>query len=165
MAQWQYNSFERTLMLKIGHIAKPWTLAVIPIYKTTLMRRQLFILLTLLTSSSFHSGFCQNNIDLEEIKVFTQDSTSEYFYDSLIQEFQDNPSSFGAAKGLNIYYGKLFSKYYKTFNFSEDERKFNEFLSRRNFKKAIPLGEQILKNDPVNFEIIFKLVGAYSLSD
>lgn len=124
-----------------------------------------FVTLFFLTFLFIQNGHSQNTIDLEEIKRLTKDSTSRYFYDTLVSDFMTVPHSFEMTKGLNLYFGKLYSSYYKIYNFSHDEVEFDKFLSRRNYKKAIPLGEEILKHDPVNLEILLKMLTCYIDTD
>src|SRR5688572_5126301 len=79
-------------------------------------------------------------INLEEIRALSRDTSSRYFYDTLVVDFLREPEDFEMTKGITIYYGKLFSKYYKPYDFSEDEVNFDDFLRRGNYARAITLG-------------------------
>lgn len=123
------------------------------------------IAIYILTFLFIQNGLSQGSINLDEIKRLTKDSTSRYLYDTLVHDFLTIPHSFEMTKGLNLYYGKLYSHYYKIFNFSDEETKFNQLLSKRKYKQAILVGEEILKNDPVNLEILLKILACYTESD
>jgi|GEM_PF-1882344 len=103
----------------------------------------------------FSTGvFAQSAIDLDKIKLVTQDTTNEYAYATLVEEFLKNPESFSIDKGSYIYYGQLYSKGYRIFNLSEDRTKFDKFSNRQNWKKALPYGEKLLIENPVDIEIL-----------
>ena len=122
---------------------------------------QRFVLILILGFSlADHQGECQG-IDLEEIRTLTHDSTSKYFYDTLVKEFFVDPGHFEMTKGMNLYYGKLYSKYYRPYAFNEQERKFDELMKRGYYAAAISIGEEIRKKDPVNFELLLKLLKCY----
>lgn len=118
------------------------------------MIRLFFLTLSILLAS--HS-FGQRNLDLKLIDKLTNDSTSEYFYSKIVFEFQHSPATIDPLKANYLYYGKLFTKTYKMFQFSADENEFNKLLGKGKYKKAIPLGENILQSDPANLDIISKL--------
>jgi hypothetical protein len=102
-------------------------------------------------------SFGQSSLDLKEIERLTNDSTSDYFYPRLISDFNNQPQYFDSVKAKFLYYGKLFTKSYKMFQFSIDEIEFNKLLSKGKYKKATPIGEKILHENPANIEITSKL--------
>ena len=108
-----------------------------------------------------NTSFGQTELNLKEIEKLTKDSTSEYFYPTLISEFNNTPKFFESKKAKFIYYGRLFTKSYKIFQFTADDNQFNNFLSKSKYKKAIPFGEKILQDVPANIEIISKLQLCY----
>ena len=112
-----------------------------------------------------NTSFGQTKINLKEIEKLTKDSTSEYFYSTLISEFNNNPKFFASEKAKFIYYGRLFTNSYKMFQFTADDKQFNNLLSKGKYKKAIPFGEKILQDIPANIEIISKLQLCYEKSD
>jgi len=122
--------------------------------------KSLFILTVALIFAQ--NGFCQNTIDFKEIQTLTKDSTSRYFYDTLVHDFLTVPQTFEETKGLNVYYGKLYSKYYKVYDVNGEEHKFSQLIQKGNCKKAITVGDQILKGDPVNLEILLKMFSCYN---
>ena len=105
--------------------------------------------------------FGQSAIDLDKIKRDTQDSTNAYFYPGLVDEFVRSPENFSLDKGMHIYYGQLYSKGYKIFNLSEDRMLFDKFFNRENWNKALPYGEKLLGENPVDLEILRKMRFGY----
>jgi hypothetical protein len=116
--------------------------------------------LIVLCSLANHQGKCQG-INLDEIRTLTHDSTSKYFYDTLVKEFFIDPRHFEMTKGMNLYYGKLYSRYYRPYAFNEEEPKFDDLMKRGNYAAAVEVGERILEKDPVNFELLLKLLKCY----
>ena len=117
--------------------------------------KRIFYLTLLLLFTNFLFG--QSSLDLKEIEKQTNDSTSDYFYPRLISEFNNQPQYFDTVKAKFLYYGKLYTKNYKMFQFSTDEIEFNKFLNKGKYKKATPIGEKILQENPANIEILLKL--------
>lgn len=115
--------------------------------------------------SAFSLG---QEIDLEKIKNNTQDKDSKYYYDKLVEEFiQSNQSLLADKEKLqNLYYGKLFSPYYKeSSEMKSDYLKFMKLVGAKKIKKypkAIELGENILKKDPINLMVIMNLRNSYT---
>ena len=108
----------------------------------------------------FHFGLAQG-IRLDEIKSATRDSSNAYFYPRLIDEFVSQPEYFSADKGKFLYYGQIYSRYYKLFDFGKNVGQFNLQMQRGRMKKAIPLGEKVLEENPVNLEVLMKLGYCY----
>lgn len=118
------------------------------------MKRIFYLSLLLLFTNL---SFGQTSLDLKEIDKLTNDSTSDYFYLRLISDFNNQPQYFDSVKAKFLYYGKLYTKSYKMFQFSTDEVEFNKLLSKGKYKKATPIGEKILQENPAYIEILSKL--------
>lgn len=123
------------------------------------MTRKLFFAFVIMTSAIHLNA--QRRIDLVTLKTIVTDPNSASFYDSLVVKFVKNPKSIDLTMAVRLYYGKMYSKYYAPFKVTEQERAFNKALKRRKFKKAIPIGEAILKSDPVSLETTVNLLIAY----
>jgi len=93
--------------------------------------------------------------------LLTTDPSSRYFYDTLIVDFLKAPNDFEMTKSICLYYGKLYSRFYKPYNFSEAETSFEEFFRQGNYQRAIALGERIVEKDPVNFMVLLQLLKCY----
>jgi hypothetical protein len=127
-----------------------------------MMMRPFFLSLIFVINGSLYA---QSFLDLKEIGNRTNDSTSAYFYPTLIYQFKNNPQSFDTTKAKFLYYGKLYSKNYKMFQFTGDDKEFNRLLNKHSYRKAIPFGEKILQEDPANIEVNVKLNLCYNKGD
>lgn len=125
--------------------------------------KQIFIL-TLSCFTTSIVALSQAPLDLNEIKKSVQDSTSSSSYRSLIEEFNQNPSALDTSKGGIIYYGKLFTGY-DPFRINFHELDFNKLVLQNKYKQAILKGEELIKSDPVNLEVLSKLLLCYSKTD
>src|SRR5687768_2223661 len=100
-------------------------------------------------------------IDLAEIKASTNDPYSKYFYDTLVRRFLEQPYDFEMAKGMNLYYGKLYSKNYQPHPIDGQENNFADWIRRENYDRAIVIGENMLEKDPVNVSLLLQLLKCY----
>ena len=57
-----------------------------------------------------------------------------------------------------IYYGNVFTDSYNPYGLSKDQSKFMELYRAKKYKKAIAYGEKVLKENPVNLKITFKMM-------
>lgn len=119
------------------------------------------LLVSLFVASMAYTANAQGSVDLDEIRRLTQDTNSRYFYDTLVNEFVTDPNNIELTKGKSIYYGKLFSRYYKVYEFSDDESVFHEHIDKQHFWQAIELGERILCEDPINLDILVNMFQCY----
>jgi hypothetical protein len=104
-------------------------------------------------------------INFEQLKAFVNDNNSPFYYDQLIYEFLNDTSAFHKEyqKSYYLYYGKLFSSYkYKSLELKPRHLKFMKQLASKKYAKAVILGEELLKNDPINLTIILNLIICYS---
>jgi len=108
------------------------------------------------------ASFCISaQVNLEEIRKLAADDATAYYYDSLVQDFLTNPGDFEMSKGITLYYGKLFSDDYEPYAFSPQVTNFDEAFRVQNYRRAIVLGEKIVKKDPVDFTVLLKLLKCY----
>lgn len=112
----------------------------------------------------FNLSFSQS-INFETIKDNVTDRNSSYYYDQLISEFLNNTSAFQneKVKSYYLYYGKLYSSYYTKFLEGKNNYlKFMKQIAAKKYTKAVILGEELLKNDPVNLTVILNLIICYN---
>lgn len=112
----------------------------------------------------FNLSFSQS-INFETIKDNVTDRNSSYYYDQLISEFLNNTSAFHneKVKSYYLYYGKLYSSYYtKSLEGKNNYLKFMKQIAAKKYTKAVILGEELLKNDPVNLTVILNLIICYN---
>lgn len=124
------------------------------------MKTIYFLLFFCLSSISFS----QNLIDLEEIKKSVTDSTSNYYYEKLVYKFGFDPSAMDSLEIKHLYYGKFYGKY-KMSDFDKEKFEFTDLIRDKKFKKAIPIGERLLKKDPTKLEVLGFMVQAYEAED
>ncbi|WP_312076662.1 DUF4919 domain-containing protein [Chryseobacterium sp.] len=111
---------------------------------------------------SFFSA--QNGIDFKEISTNVKDSTGRYFYEKLVYKFGHLPDTLDSLEIKNLYFGKDYAS-------GADSKKivvvgdFLKLARAKKYKDAITEGEKILKEDPVNLEVLGTLVQMYDKSD
>lgn len=113
------------------------------------------LLLIVITAYSF--GQKISNIDFDLIKSKIKDSTSTFYYPTLIDRFVRADTTLTLEEYEYIYYGNVFSENYKPYETSENEEKFLEFYNQKKYNDAIPFGEKVLKENPINLKISFKM--------
>lgn len=87
-------------------------------------------------------------------------------YDKLLKRFVDNDTTLTDEEMNVVYYGAVFQKNYNPYSTHKKEKKFFNYYNNTKFKKALRIGEKILKKEPLNFKIVFKLLAcAYALKD
>lgn len=104
-----------------------------------------------------------SNIDFDFIKTKIQDSSSTLFYPLLIERFINADTTLTEKEIELIYYGNVFSESYKPYSTSEAEKKFMELYRQEKYKEAIPFGEEVLKENPINLKISFKMLVCYNV--
>ena len=120
---------------------------------------KVIVTIFVLTTAAAFPGSGQVNLD--EIRTLTTDTSSRYYYDTLLVDFLRHPEEFEVTKAITLYYGKLYSRFYKPYHFGEDEVAFDELVKRENYSRAITVGERILERDPVNLAVLLKLLKCY----
>jgi hypothetical protein len=103
----------------------------------------------------------QDKFDLDQIRISILDSNSEFYYAKLTKDFSVAPGKFSLAKGLHIYYGQLYAPAFNPLNFKEERKEFNKFLDEETWPMAIEIGQKILAENPVDLEILSKMVYCY----
>lgn len=111
---------------------------------------------------------CQNlfgqnisNIDFDYIKKETQDSLSLYYYPSLLTRYLNFDSTLTEKDFSILYYGNVFYDKYNPYGNGKGEKEFMDLYKKGNFEEAIPFGKSILIENPINLEIIFKMLVCY----
>lgn len=104
----------------------------------------------------------QNSVDFNDINKKVQDSTGQYFYEKLVYKFGHLPTTLDSIEAKYLYYGQTFG--------SKDKEivPIGDFLEKargKTYKEAIDEGEKILKKEPVNLEVLGRLVQLYEKSD
>jgi len=103
-----------------------------------------------------------SNIDFDEIKLVIQDSSSIYYYPLLIERFYQSNSYLLENEYKYIYYGSVFSDGYNPYGLSDNnEKKFRELFRQSKFDEAIPYGQEVIRKNPINIQILRLLTTCY----
>lgn len=106
--------------------------------------------------------FMAQNIDLKAIKTNIEDEKSEFYYERLMTRFQATPELMSDEEMKHLYYGKLFTKYYRIFK-DEDYKKSEKIMigiyqknnpEKSEIKEVLALGEKLLEKDPFDMRIL-----------
>jgi hypothetical protein len=107
-----------------------------------------------------------SNIDFDKIKLTVQDSSSNYHYPYLIERFLDFETDLMENEYHYIYYGSIYQDNYSPYRRSDNEKMFFEKVDKRMFEEAIAYGKRVIKENPVNLQVLFRmLVCYYELDD
>lgn len=100
-------------------------------------------------------------LDLLKIKAAVTDSSNAYFYPKLLTEFVHEPDYFSSEKGTYLYYGNIYSKYYKALLTGKEVNKFEKYLGSKRYEKAIEIGKKLLEENVVNLGLLLKMGHCY----
>lgn len=105
----------------------------------------------------------QNIPNLEEIKKNVNDSSSPYFYEKLVYQFNFNPGDINSEEASHLYYGKTYAKYKVPFSKVEEISRadLNDLIKSEKYDEAIAEGEKMVRNSPADIEVLGLLM--YSL--
>ncbi|WP_439581622.1 DUF4919 domain-containing protein [Dyadobacter bucti] len=113
----------------------------------------------------FAFKICQGQeVDIDRIKIAIRDTAHQYHYPKLIAEFVSQPQYFSMEKGINLYYGNLYAPNYKTFEFKA-MTEFAPLVKKGRLRKAISVGEELFKENPVNLYLLLGLGYCYKQSN
>jgi hypothetical protein len=79
-------------------------------------------------------------------------------YNNLLTRFVDADTTLTEKELAIVYYGAVFQKNYDPYGEHKKAKEFYKFYNEKDYKKALPIGEKILKDNPVDFKLIFKLL-------
>ena len=106
-----------------------------------------------------------SEIDMDLIKKETQDSLSPTYYPTLIDRLLAFDTTLTKHEYQLLYYGNVFYKSYNPYGNAKQESEFMLLFKKQDYEEAIPLGKQVLQENPVNIDIIFKLMVCYHQLD
>ena len=113
----------------------------------------------------FLISFCnaQSNLDLSEIKKNVNDTSSPYFYEKLVYQFNYDPNLIDSIEAKHLYYGKLYADY-KAPNTEKMEVSnilLNDLINTKKFPEAIEVGEQLIRKTPADIEVLGLLMYSF----
>ena len=105
----------------------------------------------------------QNVPDLKEIKKNVIDTSSPYFYEKLVYQFNFNPGNITLSEAEHLYYGKAFAKYKIPFSTEKEitRAELNDLIKSRKFVESISEGEKIVRSSPADLEILGLLMYSF----
>ena len=122
-------------------------------------------IIVILSVALFQSLYGQkiSNIDFDEIKLAIQDSSSIYYYPLLIERYQQFDTTFTEREYKYIYYGNIYSDRYNPYGMTGNDNgiKFFDLFKQGKFDEAIPYGQEIINENPVNLRILFRILVCY----
>lgn len=130
------------------------------------MKNKKLLTLILFFTSNILFGQKILSVDFDQIKSRTQDSTSAFYYPVLIQKFLQFDTTLSDVEFYHIYYGIVFTDSYNPYGGGENEDMFITLYNQNKFQDAIPFGQKSLIENPVNLNVLFKmLVCHHNLED
>ena len=115
------------------------------------MKRVAFFLLLFFTAQVAIGQDNDINSFYSDIKELVTDSTSQYFYPSLLKKVKNSPEKIDVMDCYYLYYGKLFQPNHKWVSFMDypERRDFDIAAAKSNCGKVIQLGKIMLQRNPV----------------
>ena len=122
------------------------------------------ILLLFLTFVSLSLVYSQKigNIDFDDIQKRCFGNNAESPYEELYKRLQHFDTTFTEQQYNDVYYGIVFTKEYNPYGVSDKHDQFFDLYKEKEYKKAIPVGLEILNENPVNLQMIFKVLVCYN---
>jgi hypothetical protein len=129
-----------------------------------------FILLTafFLFNSSFSQETKFEKPNYKAIEKEITKKNSEYYYEDLLNKFNVGDSTLTLEQKRHFYYGFTFQSKYSTSYHSDAEKKLREVLNKEkleenDYDKIINYGEEILKVNPFDLNVLDYLVYTYQI--
>ena len=125
--------------------------------------------LTIILLTIFNTAFGQDNFDYhkeyEVILEQSQDSTSDYYYRTLLNRFNQNDSTLTNLEVLALQIGFTADTNYKPYRSIETEREITSLISQEKYKEALTACNNLLKTYPVNFTALLEKSFTYMKLD
>lgn len=102
-----------------------------------------------------------SDIDFDDIKLRTRDSLSEYYYPLLLHRFLQGDSTLTPQEYRYIYYGNVYYDKYNPYGTSENEKKFLELYTQKEYREALKPGLEELNENPVNMTLLYRVMVCY----
>jgi hypothetical protein len=129
-----------------------------------MLKNKQFILLITVFLVECTYGQVVSNIDFDAIKYAALDKSSSQYYPKLLKRFQSDDSTLTESDYTILYYGGIFQDAYHPYG-AENEDEFLKKYNQESYRKAIRIGENILSENPVNLNVLFKICVCYYLVD
>ncbi|HYV92577.1 MAG TPA: DUF4919 domain-containing protein [Chitinophagales bacterium] len=123
---------------------------------------KLLFLIFIIAGAENSSGQKISNVDFDDVKSKTQDSSSSQYYPLLLERFRNLDSTLTESDYKLIYYGNTLDSAYKPYWKSDNEKEFMKLYNQEKYQEAIPVGKKVLDENPVNLKILFKIGVSYN---
>jgi|WetSurSiteA1Bulk_404760.scaffolds.fasta_scaffold23491_3 hypothetical protein len=99
-----------------------------------------------------------SNIDFDQVKAKTTDSSSVFYYPKLRSQFENNVEEMNPNMLTLFYYGNVFTKEYDPLGpDANDENMMLDYYRKKDFENAILIGKKILEKDPTDLSYIHRI--------
>lgn len=95
------------------------------------------------------------NFDLIKDRIMNRQTP--YFYPRMLARLNKKDTSLNHIDYHHLYYGSVFLKGYQPYGISNLKKSFLDTYEDKNYKKAVSIGENVLKENPVDLEVLLKL--------
>jgi hypothetical protein len=122
------------------------------------MKKLIFTItiITALFATSLSQDFVE--VDMKDIESKTTDSLSYLYYPVLLDRYMSFDSTLTIDDYKYLYYGYVFTDMYNPYGSHEQEDEFYNLYYEGNYEEALPIGEQIFLDNPINTKLVFKLL-------
>ena len=98
-----------------------------------------------------------SNVNFDEIKSETTDSTSAFYYSKLKKKVLISDSSLTIQDYHYMYYGYVFQPYYVPSGTSNQKKKFLDFYEAKKYENALEAGKIEVMRNPVDLDLLLKM--------
>lgn len=102
-----------------------------------------------------------SNVDYDEVKLTTADSSSAFYYAKLQERMIALDTTLSEKEYFYLYYGNVFQSNYSPYGDSDAIKNFNDLYKEAKFTEAIVAGEKVLKENPVNIRVQMRMLVCY----
>jgi tetratricopeptide (TPR) repeat protein len=127
------------------------------------MRHSLFIISVLFALvASQASAQRISRIDFDSVRTETSKAGSRYYFPTLLTRFQATDTTLTRQDYTYLYYGQVFTAQYAPYGGGKQDD-FRALYNKQQYAEAIPLGEKLLANAPLDLNMLFKLLVCYHM--
>jgi hypothetical protein len=128
--------------------------------KITYMRKLVFSIMFLFIVVYGNSQVI-SNVDFDKINKNVGDTFSTYFYPKLIDRLLKNDTTILPDEYSHLYFGNALYEKYNPYGRSDKFDEFKSKIKEQDYTGAGLIGKEILKENPVNIEMLYYLLICY----
>lgn len=114
-----------------------------------------FILVLLIIFPCYVQSQKVSNVDFDAIERRMEADTA--LYGKLLDRFIQADSTLTPDEISLLYYGAVYRDNYAPYELNDNEKKFYDLCSARKFEKALTVGEELLRNNPLDIRLLNRL--------